>query len=446
MDIDWLREIITSNEFFQGGALVAAFGMAVAWLRNAPRRIFEFLKRQFTVRMEVWNSNGLMFRTIETWLATIPYAAQARDVALMNRDYIDGYAGYSSRDTAPPYSSADIEDDNLDEVNDPDSPINGKSAFVTTPGPGFHWFFFKGRLILVNLYVDAQNSRTEFTRMKYDLTIIGRRPSLVLELMHNILAMRQKRPGVKVFEYRVRNGWMDRGLKSPRTMESVVQPAGVTEELLADMKAFLASEQWYRARGIPYRRGYMLDGPPGTGKSSSVLALGTALKMPVYVLGLGALEDDGDLNAAMMHIPKRAIMLMEDVDAAQHNRGVTRTATEGAAVKNARESGVTLSGLLNAIDGVSAAEDRILIMTTNYPDKIDSAILRSGRTDVRVSFSNLGRAEVARMFKLFFPDATVPHIPDGEYNPSALQGLFMRNKDTPSKIVFKPLDTEQKAA
>lgn len=149
-------------------------------------------------------------------------------------------------------------------------------------------------------------------------------------------------------------------------------------------------------RGIPYRRGYLLHGPPGCGKSSFIAALASHLNYSICALSMSERTMTDDrldrlLNTAPMqvcaylcmfveccdlHLTTRlqSIVLLEDIDAAF----VTRE--DPAHLKAAYEglSRVTFSGLLNAIDGVSSAEARLLVMTTNYPERLDPALIRPG--------------------------------------------------------------------
>ena len=419
--MNWLIEQFQTNQFLQGGALVGGGAYALNLMRSLPRTVWAYARRQFTIRLEIWNSDP-NFRALHVWLATIPYADKARSISLINKSLIDGYG---QRSRTRPY---DAEDDDEDE-----SPI------TTMPGVGRHWFFYKGRLISIDLVVDHEHSRNDYTRMKYDLTVVGRKPGVILDLMHHILALRKGIPGIPIHSYRPRYGWTTNGRKADRPISSIIQPPGTIENFLSDAREFLDSKDWYRARGIPYRRGYLLSGPPGTGKSSVVLALATELKMPVYVINLGSIEEDGDIFSAMQQTPAKSIVLLEDIDAAQHDRervSKDDTKEEDYLERDKKEAHLSLSGLLNAIDGVGASEDRILIMTSNYPDKLDPALRRHGRVDAEVIFQNLGVSEVERMFSLFFPGVTVPSFPnDGrEYNPAAMQGLFLKHKDNPLDI------------
>jgi chaperone BCS1 len=187
-------------------------------------------------------------------------------------------------------------------------------------------------------------------------------------------------------------------------MSSIVLNPGVKEMLLNDTRDFLKSEkviltymkhvstlttpQWYADRGIPFRRGYLLHGVPGSGKSSLIHAIAGELMLDIYVVSLSSSWiSDSTLTTLMGRVPARCIVLLEDLDAA-FTRSVTRdkssNGTPDASSNNSEENNtqeqpapsssrhrrhkehisdintLSLSGLLNALDGVAAAEGRIL--------------------------------------------------------------------------------------
>lgn len=243
---------------------------------------------------------------------------------------------------------------------------------------------------------------------------------------------------VQVYDFGKDHGlnWLhpqDKDKKQPgRSISSVVLPrcpiTGLdqAEALLEDAREFLASEQWYTERGIPYRRGYLLHGIPGGGKSSLVMAVASELHLPIYMLQLSS-EHMGDdtLNTLLQHGMQDppSILLLEDVDllhsAVLHRRSAggdkeladqredlekSRGGRAQDHIERRRRGRLTLSGLLNALDGPTATDSRLLFMTTNARDRLDPALLRSGRIDYEVEFKEADKDQIQRLFTRFYSD------------------------------------------
>ena len=186
--------------------------------------------------------------------------------------------------------------------------------------------------------------------------------------------------------------WDERALQSGRPLESVILQGDMAAVLLRDVEDFLSASDRYRRVGAPYRRGYLFHGPPGCGKTSLAKALATETRMDIYLLSLSraSMTDDVLINQ-IAQVRERSIVLLEDVDVAFHGSG-----------RKKKQKGITLSGLLNAIDGVVPSEGRILIMTSNHPDRIDPALIRPGRADVHYELGPADADMARRLFLRFF--------------------------------------------
>ncbi|EDN11144.1 predicted protein [Histoplasma mississippiense (nom. inval.)] len=170
-----------------------------------------------------------------------------------------------------------------------------------------------------------------------------------------------------------------------RSLESISLAEGQKEEVCNDMCKFLKAQRVYAKTERPYRRGYLFSGPPGTGKTSLVQALAGKYGLDIYMLSLtGQNMTDEELQWLCSHLPRHCVLLIEDIDSAGINREKMRAIQEDGARQNNQ---VSLSGLLNAIDGVSSSDGRILVMTTNCRDQLDAALIRPGRVDREVKFT-----------------------------------------------------------
>lgn len=191
--------------------------------------------------------------------------------------------------------------------------------------------------------------------------------------------------------------WANRNDLPPRTRESVVLPPEQEERVFSDMERFLAAEPDYNRLAIPYHRGYLLHGPPGTGKTSLVKALANHFRLDLWYAPLADMAEEASLVDLLGNVGPRSIVLLEDVDTVDitHDR---ETQASGGGKQ------ISLSGLLNALDGVATPHGLITVMTTNHFDRLDPALTRAGRMDVVEELGMPTWREVGTLFNRFYGD------------------------------------------
>ncbi|KAG5527394.1 hypothetical protein RHGRI_028319 [Rhododendron griersonianum] len=137
---------------------------------------------------------------------------------------------------------------------------------------------------------------------------------------------------------------------------------------------------------------YLLYGPPGTGKSTMIAAMANLLSYDVYDLELTAVLSNATLKRLLNRIPCNSILVIEDIDCSSEITNQREKNGEGDEKMEKIFERVTLSGLLNCIDGLFSANDggRLMVFTTNHVEAIDSALLRRGRMDKHVEMPFCG--------------------------------------------------------
>lgn len=180
--------------------------------------------------------------------------------------------------------------------------------------------------------------------------------------------------------------WRPTDVGPPRSLDTVILEAGQKERVLSDLQTFLAEEQHYVNAGLPWHRGYLLHGPPGTGKTSLAKALASHLGLDLYFLSLSDLREDTHLTQLLQQMQERSVLILEDVDI-----------VHAAKTRDDSGGGISLSGLLQALDGVITPHGLITIMTTNNIGVLDDALIRTGRADMIERLDYLDQNQADRL-------------------------------------------------
>ncbi|GJE89993.1 P-loop containing nucleoside triphosphate hydrolase protein [Phanerochaete sordida] len=353
------------------------------------------------------------------WLSRRPEWQRSREFETTTRT---STPGFSSRTGDNSFGD--------DEENDDDVPGKVKTRVVFQPTPNTtHTIYYRGHWLRVRRTrkQDPYGGSSEVL----SISVVARNNSILKQL---VLQAKKEYEAEAVHRIQIyfadsHGCWRWTDSRHKRPMSSIVLNPGVKEMLLSDTKDFLKSEKWYADRGIPFRRGYLLHGVPGSGKSSLIHAIAGELMLDIYVVSLSSSWiNDSTLTTLMGRVPARCIVLLEDLDAA-FTRSTSRDeeatgSPESKTSSNSSESTdshsrsrrhnkehlsdvntLSLSGLLNALDGVAASEGRILFATTNHLERLDPALSRPGRMDVWVEFRNASKWQAELLFRNFFPSS-----------------------------------------
>ena len=235
--------------------------------------------------------------------------------------------------------------------------------------------------------------------------------------------------------------WSVSCIKEKREQNSVILAEGVWEDLYNDIAEFLRAKKWYKSRGIPYRRGFLLYGPPGNGKTSSITSLAACFNLNICVLNMGAKSiTDDNLMTLFSSAPTNSIIVLEDIDSAfkSDKDKEKKVQTDEEKIRSVIETTnkATFSCLLNCLDGIGSQESRIVFMTTNFKDRLPASLIRNGRIDRKIYLGNTTEVQCKRLTKNFYSDEYTEEkgellwsrLKDYTFCMAQLQGFFLQNR------------------
>ncbi|KAJ3203127.1 hypothetical protein HDU82_006822 [Entophlyctis luteolus] len=400
-----MEAFLASNPYFSAGFGLIGVGAGLSLLRTGSIHAVDLIRRRMLVSVEI-SSKDPAYSWFLAWVASTAAAAQEqRSSSLLARMLLNRNNLSLETTFRPAFATLNKSTSINDSGSDSGSRKRSPAQFSLIPAPGRHMLKHNSTYLLVDRTRQQSmlDLKTGTPWESVTITTLARDRGVLLEILEDAKTRALEEVDGKTVVY-VSYGHEWRPFGAPRAkrpLESVVLDTGVREAVVGDLERFLAATAWYRDRGIPYRRGYLLYGPPGTGKTSFIQAVAGHLSYNICILNLSerGMTDDR-LAHLLANTPPQSLLLLEDIDAAFIRRDA---ATDSK--KEGFYSAVTFSGLLNALDGVAAAEERVVFMTTNHVDRLDAALIRPGRVDMRVYMGNARDDQARRMFERFYPQA-----------------------------------------
>ncbi len=346
---------------------------------------------------------------------------------------------------------------------DGESEADKRFAIVFLPGEGAGYsFYYKGVKIWVNSQiVDPKDKDKQAAQTQYDpytgeamaaadsskrvltLSVDVKNANLLNEIVRDAIAAMRNGSDQKLGTYKPPNGhtatFYCQGEYTADTFchpELPILPGNTVKSLLED---------FYKRMGVPYRRGYLFYGVPGTGKTTLVRKMAAAHKLDVCMVSLSNnIGVENYLQRLFASAPHHSILLIEDIDVAfprgedddlvgnrDEKKGDAASITVdfmGISLGGAKTTKkLSMSELFNAIDGIAAQTGCILVMTTNHIEHLDPALIRSGRIDVKIPFDFSAPRECALAYHRFYPDMTLT-VPDEKESDRLRQSEADRKK------------------
>ena len=288
--------------------------------------------------------------------------------------------------------------------------------------------------------------------------------------------------------------------ESGKSFDNVFFPQ--KEDLMRRLDFFKDSKAWYKNRGIPYTMGLMLYGVPGCGKTSTIKAIANYTQRHIVSVPLNRIKTCKELLSIFyeeqinhMNIPlSKRLYVLEDIDCSElkdivrdrssesndeskdsdqdsgNDGGINDEETQnflnllkgpktkvGDFLKEKKQ--LTLAGILEVLDGVMEMDGRMLVITTNYPDRLDAALIRPGRIDVKLEFGRCTNQCLVQMYEHFFNDKDSSTLwpntfdkstlPENRWTPAEATQILLNNIYSPHKgldqlVNTVPQSTEKK--
>jgi chaperone BCS1 len=371
--LEFLKGMLSGqNSFASGGLLLMIIGGLSVYLRAVPERLWHWIVGQTTMIITVKDDDAA-FVWVKEWFLEQKFLARIRRVDL-------------------------------------DTTMRSERVALI-PAPGIHWFWYGGRPYVVYFY-RSEESRERTARRTESLTFrtLGRSRSVLQHFVDDVVACHLRRLGVQSSLFAYNDGWDLVEGYAPRLLDSVILQPGEKEHLVRDIENFRKSKRRYARLGVPCHRGYLFYGPPGTGKTSLVSALAANFGLAIYAINL-AVFDDRSLMNVVNQVSTNSVLLFEDIDCMKSgNARVPSTVPANGRARSPNEkenvaarNGVTLSGLLNVLDGFYAPTNVLFMMTTNRIETLDEALLRPGRIDYKLYLGKASDRQKIELFRRFFP-------------------------------------------
>lgn len=399
--VEWISLQIKTNQFFGAAAFASIIAALFASLKGVPKWIWDRFVTLVSYRVTIYQTDEL-YDYITMWIRD-NYKSKARNVEYATRSIMDDYPN-----------------DNTDSTS-------GKKAKEIKEIPVEDFFYLRKyhRWIRISFGRDklenANNLKSVYLK---HYTFKGLFASNAIRRMikeineHYGNAKREPR------FYISRGDWFAymQTIKG-KPLSQVVLNKGLKDSILADITTWINSKEEYERRGIAHKRGHCYFGPPGTGKTTLARAIAIEYEMDVHTVNLNNIDGDDSMLTMFSNISPNSILLFEDIDAYFDKRNTIN-----------KESKITFSGLLNALDGAISLNNVLIIITTNHIEKLDPALLRPGRIDIIKEIGFATNAEIDEYLSMFYlKDIKIPF--DCTMAMCNVQNICLANPEDPDMAI-----------
>ncbi|MGD9973323.1 MAG: AAA family ATPase [Desulfatirhabdiaceae bacterium] len=299
------------------------------------------------------------------------------------------------------------------------------SNYSLSLGAGSHFVWYKGRLL--HIHKEQHHENTEGIIEKVKITTFGITSRFIVRIYQEILDVINNIEYLKL--YINCDGFWEITTKQKRRLDKFIYKE--KDRIISQLREFLIKRDWYLERGLMHKKGILLSGKPGTGKSTFACVIASEFNLNLYYLNLSQEDTIKNLEKLIGDVKENSIILLEDIDCLFMTKN-----------REDIETNEKMSGLLNILDGVTSPNGNVIyILTTNYIDRIDKAIIRPGRVDIRIEMKYFDMVDLKSMYQIYYETGfdefydSIRQVCDLEnISPACFQNIFVSFPDVADLI------------
>jgi len=394
---EYFMNLLLNNDIFSGALFGGGLLSLFYYVRVVPDLIKKYLLNKYTISFSI-NSQDDLYKYFHVWLSKENFDTR-------NKKFYVLFKSKNKRSLT---------------IDSPDNGSIKKGGVTLGPYAGKFLFKSKNKYLYLDFTIKEPDGKTMILFETITISYLGTNKKYMNDIITEVLAEREDDIKEKTQIYISDGSWWESSfpLKN-RKLSSVILRNNAIYNIKEDILDFMSKEEWYRDIGIPYHRGYLFHGKPGTGKTSAAYALASELNKDLYYLNLNSCKEEY-IDPLFSKIDDNSILIMEDIDAIFVGR------------KKTNKDSVSFGTLINLLDGILSKDGLILIMTTNHVEKLDKAFIRPGRVDVKLEFTYCYRDQIEKIFFKFYGTKNGKKfsnlLPENKISPAKLQEYFISNK------------------
>jgi chaperone BCS1 len=307
---------------------------------------------------------------------------------------------------------------------------------------GTNWFFYNWYTFCTISIEKEENNHTELNVENMTLSILSLRARSIRDKINKeIMAFFEQQTTNRPSIYKIHNGYASKVKELPRrSMSSIFVKQSIKNNIIENIKRMIGNSEEYDRLGLPKTLGILLYGPPGTGKSSIITAVANEFNAGVYYAVLNRETDLGEVSSSLTDMSlkdkKPILLVLEDIDSCP--------------IFNVRDGSkeslktTPISEALRMLDGHELPDNTVIFATTNHPEKLDPAVKRAGRFDLKIEVEMADKEIASEMIAHINPDKL--HLLNELEFPISqadLQAKLIRFEDLPIKAYEQSLIIEK---